>query len=155
MKSPIRKRSRTILSTSQFPICGIRKITNAVIIIFRNSGPEASPKSRLAVPVRTKRKDRIPMTTLEILFRKIPIHWIIVRTTATGRRMIFTIHRISFISLPAPFRRPPPASLICSCDYSFERIPDALPIWRRHQDLSWPVPEALPDIPAVYEHPWP
>ena len=93
MKSPIRRRSKAILSTSQFPICGIRKITNAVIIIFRNSGPEASPKSRLAVPVKTKRKDKIPMTTPEILFRKIPIHWISVRIPATGRRMIFTIHR--------------------------------------------------------------
>ena len=49
-----------ILSTTQFPICGIRKITSAVIIIFKNSGPEASPKSRLAIPVRTKRKGRIP-----------------------------------------------------------------------------------------------
>lgn len=50
-------------------------MANAAIIIFRNSGPEASPKIRLAVPVRTKRNARIPAATPEILFRKIPIHW--------------------------------------------------------------------------------
>jgi len=155
MNSPTNKRSKAILSTSQLPICGIRKITNAVITIFRNSGPEASPKSRLAVPVRTKRKDRIPMTTPEMLFRKIPIHWISVKAHTTGRRMIFTIHRISFILLPAPFRRPPPVSSICSRDYSSRHIPDVLPIWRRHRDPSWPVLEVLPDNPAVCERLWP
>ena len=68
-------------------------MVNAVIIIFRNSDPEASPKIRLAVPVRTKRNARIPAATPEILFRKIPTHWISVSAAATGKRRTHSFSR--------------------------------------------------------------
>ena len=67
------------------------KITNPAAIIFNASGPEASPSIRLAIPVRAKTNARIPRRTPDILFRKIPIHWISVRTTTTGKSRIFAI----------------------------------------------------------------
>lgn len=92
------RRKRITLSISQFPICGIRKITNAATIILMHSPPDASPKSRLAIPVRAKMKDRIPMNTPDMLFRKIPAYWISVTARMTGSSAAFSIMRITFIA---------------------------------------------------------
>ena len=45
------------------PATGIINITNPTAIIFIASGPEASPKARLAIPVRAKINARIPKIT--------------------------------------------------------------------------------------------
>lgn len=81
----------SIVFTPHSPTTGIMKITNPVTIIFNASGPEASPNIRLAIPVRAKMNARIPRTTPERLFRKIPIHWISVNASMIGMRMIFPI----------------------------------------------------------------
>ena len=52
------------------------KITNAMMSILITSPPVLRPKARLAIAVRVQMPERIPKITLDILFRKMPIHWI-------------------------------------------------------------------------------
>jgi hypothetical protein len=69
--------------TMTSPATGTMKTMNLMMIIFNASGPEASPKVRLANPVRAKINARVPRRIPDILFRKIPAHWINVRTMTT------------------------------------------------------------------------
>ena len=80
-----------ISDTNHSPMTGTIKTTNPVTIIFNASGLEASPKARLAIPVRAKINAKIPRITLDILFRKIPAHWTSVSTATTGKSRIFAI----------------------------------------------------------------
>lgn len=93
----------SIMVKSHSPAIGIMKITNPVTIIFNASEPEASLNIRLAIPVRAKMNARIPIITLETLFRKIQTHWIIVSATAIGSKRILAIIFSTIIKPPLPF----------------------------------------------------
>lgn len=56
----------------------------------------------LAAPVRTKINDRVPRITSETLFRKIAVHWISARATATGSSATFAITFSTIMRSPLP-----------------------------------------------------
>ena len=97
IKSPIIRRIRTILSISQFSTCGIRKITNAAAIILRHSAG-CQPEEQAGDSGQAMMKDRILMKMPEMLFKKIPSHWIRVTASSTGSSTVFRIKRITFIA---------------------------------------------------------
>lgn len=62
----------SISATNLSPMIGIMKITNPVMIIFNAPEPEASPKARLANPVKAKMNARISKRNTGYTFQKDP-----------------------------------------------------------------------------------
>ncbi|MDY5512275.1 MAG: hypothetical protein SPG12_04430 [Eubacteriales bacterium] len=77
------------------------KTTNATISIRITSPPVLRPKARLAIAVREQMPDRIPKITLDMLFRKIPIHWISTIGRSNGNAMHLSINLIIIIEPPS------------------------------------------------------
>ena len=77
------------------------KITNAMMSILITSPPVLRPKTRLAIAVRVQMPERIPKITLDILFRKMPIHWINTIGRSNGNAMHLSINLIIIIEPPS------------------------------------------------------
>ena len=60
-----------------------------MISIRITSPPVLRPKARLAIAVRVQMPERIPKITLDILFRKMPIHWINTIGRSNGNLYVF------------------------------------------------------------------
>ena len=77
------------------------KITNAMMSILITSPPVLRPKARLAIAVRAQMPDRMPKITLDMLFRKMPIHWINTIGRSNGNAMHLSINLIIIIEPPS------------------------------------------------------